>query len=75
MCTTDSDGTNIKSQQKQTTCHTYFLKDFRPELLELPFVEDYGPEECKLMTLSKDVTTAEDVAKYVSTVKQKYVSC
>ncbi len=71
MCTTDSDDADIKAQQKQITCYTYFLKDFKPELLELPFVEDYGPDECKQMTgLSKDITTSEDIAKYMSYVKK-----
>ncbi len=67
--TSDADDTDIKSEQKKIRCYTYLLKDFKPELLELPFIENYGPEECKLVTLSKDITSSDDVVKYISHVK------
>ncbi len=38
---TDADGNDITTLRKQDVCLAYFLSDFLPKLLDLPYIENY----------------------------------
>ena len=42
---TDGSGNDITAQSKKEVCIAYILHDFLPQLLDLPYIEDYDGKQ------------------------------